>query len=582
MDADVVNAAKSCDQSLDHAHQEEQLIPPEEPLPGPQPGKLRHGGVHVDHGGRQQGAHKQGQHDVIRGHGAAVGGDFIHGHRLHGDGVGQIPGQRLGVVFQHVQKAAEAVAGDNALHIVRQLPQVPPQGGRQLDGPAQGGARGLDGVLIPAQLIAQGRQAAGYAVKHALQGLELFRHIPVQLLHPLVDAFADAQSRLPQVLADLVHLGLDLPVPGLQLAGVLQLFQQVPKLPDVVNGVAQPLLDGRVVVGKVPQLLQPLLLLRQPLIQPLGGACQKARHVLRRSHGGGNVIGDDAKLVVDVLQLPGDLGLGFVQAAHAPVQGVLHAGQVAGSDDAVQVVGHHPGTGQNAVRLVHQGLHGRQGVLQGQQALLGAAQLVNNALGHIVGVQAQSLAHRADGGNGVGHGFHHRGVDLVLHGGFGLVGDFGGNGVFLLIFVILDLGMPQVRVQNADKVPGEVRGNDQGGIVLAGADALQGLLPGIHKVPAHLVVAFQTVQHHGADVQLQAQQLIALVLAGNGHPDVGRGVRTIGVPVGENVEPGVQARDQAQAHDDHHGHHAGADALPVGPEDFPDIFHFRSSLVRFL
>ena len=31
--------------------------------------------------------------------------------------------------------------------------------------------------------------------------------------------------------------------------------------------------------------------------------------------------------------------------------------------------------------------------------------------------------------------------------------------------------MPQVRVQNADKVPGEVRGHDQGGIVFA-ADAL--------------------------------------------------------------------------------------------------------------
>lgn len=126
------------------------------------------------------------------------------------------------------------------------------------------------GVLIPAQLIPQGRQPAGHVVEHVLNGLELLLHVPVQLLHPLVDAFADAQSRLPQVLADLVQLGLNLLVPGLQLAGVLQLFQQVPKLPDVVNGVAQPLLDGGIVVGIVPQLLQPLLLLRQPLIQPAG------------------------------------------------------------------------------------------------------------------------------------------------------------------------------------------------------------------------------------------------------------------------------------------------------------------------
>ena len=72
----------------------------------------------------------------------------------------------------------------------------------------------------------------------------------------------------------------------------------------------------------------PLLLIRQPLVQLLGGTRQKVRHVLRRSHGGGNVIGDDVKLVVDILQLPGDFGLRLVQAADAPVQGVLDAGQV--------------------------------------------------------------------------------------------------------------------------------------------------------------------------------------------------------------------------------------------------------------
>ena len=88
--------------------------------------------------------------------------------------------------------AAEAVAGDDALHIVRQLPQIPPQGGRQLDSPAQGGIRGPDGVLIPAQLIPQGRQSAGHVVEHVLHGLELLLHVPVQLLHPLVDALADA------------------------------------------------------------------------------------------------------------------------------------------------------------------------------------------------------------------------------------------------------------------------------------------------------------------------------------------------------------------------------------------------------
>ena len=211
---------------------------------------------------------------------------------------------------------------------------------------------------------------------------------------------------------------------------------------------------------------------------------------------------------------------------------------------------------------------------------MGAAELFNDPLGHVVRIQAQSPAHGADGGDGVGHRLHHGGVDLVLNGGLGLVGDLGGDGVFLLVFVILDLGVPQVRVQNADEVPGEVCGNDQGGVVPAGPDTLQGLLPAVYKVPAHLVVAFQAVQHHGPDVQLQAQQLIALILAGNGHADIGRGVGAVGVPVGKNVEPCIQARNQAQAHDDHHGHHAGADALPVGPENSPDIPHACTSLDR--
>lgn len=40
-------------------------------------------------------------------------------------GSDRYPGQLLGVVFQHVQKAAEAVAGDDAVHILGQLSQVP-------------------------------------------------------------------------------------------------------------------------------------------------------------------------------------------------------------------------------------------------------------------------------------------------------------------------------------------------------------------------------------------------------------------------------------------------------------------------
>ena len=59
------------------------------------------------------------------------------------------------------------------------------------------------------------------------------------------------------------------------------------------------------------------------------------------------------------------------------------------------------------------------------------------------------------------------GVDLLLHGGLGLAGDLGRDGVLLLVLVILYLRVAQLAGQNADEIAGELVGHYQRGIVLA-------------------------------------------------------------------------------------------------------------------
>ena len=139
--------------------------------------------------------------------------------------------------------------------------------------------------------------------------------------------------------------------------------------------------------------------------------------------------------------------------------------------------------------------------------------------------------------------------------------------------------MAQVSLQNADEVAGEFRRQDQRSVVVAGVHAVQRRLGVVHKDPAHLVVALQPTEHQLADVDMKAQHIAAVVLAGHGHLDAAGGGGAVGVPVGQDVEPRIQAGHQAQSQHDHHGHYAGGQALPVGAENVPDLFHRSPSFL---
>ena len=89
----------------------------------------------------------------------------------------------------------------------------------------------------------------------------------------------------------------------------------------------------------------------------------------------------------------------------------------------------------------------------------------------------------------LGHFLQEALIDLLLDGGDALVGDFRGNGIFLLVDIILDGGAVDVALQNAHHILAEILGDDDGGVVVPGLDALQGVVA-VHELPADLVVAF--------------------------------------------------------------------------------------------
>ena len=64
-----------------------------------------------------------------------------------------------------------------------------------------------------------------------------------------------------------------------------------------------------------------------------------------------------------------------------------------------------------------------------------------------------------------------------------------GDGIFLLVDIILDGGAVDVALQDAHHIFAEILRDDDGGVVVPGLDALQGVVA-VHELPADLVVAF--------------------------------------------------------------------------------------------
>ena len=276
--------------------------------------------------------------------------------------------------------------------------------------------------------------------------------------------------------------------------------------------------------------------------------------------------------------IPGG-GIGFVdKAAGAAEDGIGVAQKDSGGGGCVGgVTGKLVGAGEDGLGGVikpRQGIQrcGRRTQLP-PDGLTGRLQLGNQ--------RGPVHAHRAEEVGKVrqvaGDGLYKGGVHLLLHGGFCLAGYFGGNGVFLVVFVVVELRVYTAAGEGVKNILGEVVGHHQNRIAVALFQERHGLVLAFGKHPADGVVGLQGLQDLVADVHFQAQETSALVLGHHRHGDTGGGVGAVGIPVGKNIKPGVQARHHAQAQQDHNGHDAGGDPAQIAPENSSNGSHFSPS-----
>ena len=138
------------------------------------------------------------------------------------------------------------------------------------------------------------------------------------------------------------------------------------------------------------------------------------------------------------------------------------------------------------------------------------------------------------------------------------------------------MGLVCVAVEDVGERGGEVRRDDEGGVVGAGLDALLGLVL-VHEGPAQLRVLLQLVVDHVAGVGVaDTGDVGAGVVDGDGH---GYGARVVvGVPVGQDVDPGVEGGDEAHAERDDDRDRVDGYSLEVAQEDAQGCLHVVSRL----
>ena len=129
-------------------------------------------------------------------------------------------------------------------------------------------------------------------------------------------------------------------------------------------------------------------------------------------------------------------------------------------------------------------------------------------------------------------------VQLLLDGLGTRIGHLGGNGVFLLIHVVRELGLLKVACEHARELFAEVLRNDDRGVVLTAVHALFRAFR-IGEDPAQVVVFLELLDRLLTGIERPRQLIFnALVLVGDG--DFHTGGVTVRIPVRLDVVPGVQ------------------------------------------
>ena len=136
-------------------------------------------------------------------------------------------------------------------------------------------------------------------------------------------------------------------------------------------------------------------------------------------------------------------------------------------------------------------------------------------------------------------------LDLILNRGGAGICDLRSDRIPLLIYIIFDLRGAQGTVLDLQKIRTEGLRNHDGRIVFARFDTVNGILL-IGKYPAQIVIFLHLVQDLLPRVQGTLLVLRPHVIVGYRYLDIdGIAVR---VPVGRDIEPRIQRRDDTHAH----------------------------------
>ena len=247
-----------------------------------------------------------------------------------------------------------------------------------------------------------------------------------------------------------------------------------------------------------------------------------------------------------VRQVLVDIGHGRLQRRRAALRHAAAARRLKGI--------HHPPAGvQQVLGLVQHALHGGLRIVGGQVRRQQIALLHDAVDDHLQIVFTDGALQR----------LHRR------------VGDLGGHGVLLGVFVVGDGRLSRPVRQHPKHIPTELPVNDHRRVVVPGLHAALGLLLGVHDDPVD-GRGLPQVGHHVVALVLVGAVLIGIALVQRRHRDGYPPGVAVGVPVGVDIQPGVQAGQQGDG--DHH--HAGEKALAqrpyIGFEYRPDITHTAS------
>ena len=520
-------------------------------------------GVGLENGHQHDAAHPDGQNGIEGGHGAAVVCNGIH--RLHGGlhHLGEVGAVILRAAAQDVQQGVQIVRTVAVLQAAQQAPQL-------VDGLAHGvAALGHKTVQGAGRRAGGCQQVPGIGCR-SVEALEQALRLVQNVFHIIRHI---AEHRRQQGVRQLLQLGH-------QSDGVLQ---NGGVLPDAVGHGVQP----------VPQLIAAVR-------QALGGGCGLGPHgpglhgdrpgpgrelIAHIVHGLGGV--PQVLLNLGQLGVHVDAVQNFLRRVKGLVQGCL--GLIQGGVDLAVQLGHGVqkllAVGAVLVDIRHQvrqvlaiaavvlarGLEGVHGLGAGAQQAPGLAQQPLNGAHGVIALQ---LVRQVVGSpeNGVHHHVQIAFADGGFQGRHRRVGDLGGHGVFLVVFIIGDGGLAGPLRQHVVHIIREVLTDDHGGVVIPGIDAVLGLLLGVHNDPVDAGAAAQVLHHLPALVDLGAVLLgPALIQGRHGDADVA-GV-AVGVPVGIDIQPGVQAGQ----HRDGQGHRQSKEMRKqrtgVRLDDAPDVPH---------